>query len=863
MPLRRAFALSLAALWFSGCHDNGGGGGGGGTPPDPTTHPTLSAWPTSASFSSVRLAAAPAPLELEIDADPRPGVDPHVEPLQWTAEVVDATSGGGWVTVAPAAGGDREKVTVTMDPSGLPPGVYTASVKVSAPTAKAPLLVPIRFTVLADAELAAASAWFVSSGYQHMLRVADLDGDGRPDVVVASAETGTLTLFRSREGKLLEKMGDVAAGTRPVDVVVTDLDGDGKADLAVVNGGGSVTLHYGVGGGTFASPSPLAVAAPTAVAVCDLDGDGLLDLAVASGGDGGTNLPGVQVFLGAGGRTYGSATWYAAGPSPGGVVCADLDGDGKLDLAVTDAVEWTVTSDTLAFLKGDGLGGLAAPAFLAGGSYPRGLIATDLNGNGIADVVVASDGTGSLALAYGADGAFAGPVVRCGGTEGAVWVVAGDVTGDGKPDLVYTHRCTCDSNSTVLVNIGGAFGPISYTVPMGGSSAALADLDGDGVSDYVVTDWTGWLAVAHRHDSLFDLANTGKLRDVRAAVLGDLDGDGKLDLVLAGGPAPDGVVEVGLGDGQGYFGAPATYAPVASPSALALGDLDEDGHLDLMVADGQGTVVAVMRGQTGGTFGPAVNVTVESLPSALLARDLDGDGHLDLAVVSRGGTGGMWAPNGTLTILRGDGHGGLTPAGTYTVGGYPSAIAAADLDGDGRLDLVISGQGYTPTIMLGKAGGGFQQAAVSPNLNIVVGSPLALADVNGDGKAEIVTTSMGMGLAVVGQAADGTFQILSNDDTSRDLDGPVVVGDFNGDGRLDLAVAGPSSLVTFLLGDGEGRFHPALRQYVTTFPVAGGGGDYQVGRFILAADLNGDGKLDVVTNNGVAYDGAVAVLMGR
>ena len=318
-----------------------------------------------------------------------------------------------------------------------------------------------------------------------------------------------------------------------------------------------------------------------------------------------------------------------------------------------------------------------------------------------------------------------------------------------------------------------------------------------------------------------------------SAVSGDFNKDGKLDLAVAN---QNGILIL-LGKGDGTFQPGATLSGPNLPSSLAIGDANNDGNLDLFAvstAPAGAVTLSVFLGRGDGTFQGALNSPAAgSGRGGIAVGDFNADGKLDLAISGSGGQGG------SVNILLGKGDGTFSPGGTYPAGLFPFAIQAADLNGDGRLDLVVQDSAFNRVfVLLGAAGGQFTPLPPQVTGSTATGGQsLALADLNGDKRVDLI----------VGNGADNSVSIaLGRGDGTFSLAPPVVVdsggtsvavGDFNGDGKPDLAVvSNASATVSIFAGTGGGTFQPPQ-----IFP----GGIQPL--FVLAGDLDNDGRTDLVT----------------
>jgi hypothetical protein len=335
-------------------------------------------------------------------------------------------------------------------------------------------------------------------------------------------------------------------------------------------------------------------------------------------------------------------------------------------------------------------------------------------------------------------------------------------------------------------------------------------------------------------------------------VAGDFNNDSAVDLAIVNNIINK--VSILLGDGAGGFPKPAgsnTYPAFLvgrSPLGAAAGDFDEDGNLDLAVANFRDNTVPILLGNGDGTFTEAAGspITVGSGPIFIAAKDFNNDGHLDLAVANH--------TSDKVSIFLGNGDGTFTEAAgsPITVGSQPVSIAVGDFDNDGNLDLAVANfVDKSVSILLGDGSGGF---SVAPKCDsglvdtcTVPSQPVSIVteDFDGDGIPDLATANEG-GKNVSILLGNGTtttttglFKAAQNFNLGKT---PVslTVADFNGDGALDLAAAQfGGKLLSVILGNGDGTFGKPK-----TFSIV-------AGQFAIATDdFNGDGEPDLAVVNG-------------
>jgi uncharacterized protein (TIGR03437 family) len=315
-----------------------------------------------------------------------------------------------------------------------------------------------------------------------------------------------------------------------------------------------------------------------------------------------------------------------------------------------------------------------------------------------------------------------------------------------------------------------------------------------------------------------------------ALAVADFTGNGESDLIVANQGAASLSILRGLGNG--FFQPLISEATGISPRALAVGDFNQDGRLDLAVTNFASNNVNIFLGNGNGTFRLFESLTAAG-PSAIVAADFNGDGKLDLAVVETN--------SNSVSIFRGAGNGTFLPLFASAVGDRPVSIATADLNGDGRLDLAVANMAANNvSILLGTDTGIF----LAPR-NFSAGplpACVALADFDGNGTIDIaVANATGSSpgsislLLGLGNGAFSSPRIF----TAGSSPSFLVAGDFNLDGKPDLAVANTASnTISIFLGVGNGFFAPPI-DFVTGNAPA----------WISVADLNTDGRPDLLVAN--------------
>ncbi|MDX2034932.1 MAG: FG-GAP-like repeat-containing protein [Blastocatellia bacterium] len=665
----------------------------------------------------------------------------------------------------------------------------------------------------------------------------------------------------------------IFAGRGPTALAAGDFNGDGKSDLATGDNDGMIALLLGDGAGGFAAPATFPVTdAPIGLVAADFDNDGRLDLA----GIVSRSAENVFVVFGTGTGRFGEPQKYTAGSAPAVIAATDLNGDNRPELLIANR-----TPVNLSVLLNQGGGQFGARVSYGNAADPNSIATGDFNGDGRRDVAVA--GSAGIDVFYGNNlGAFAS-ITRFTTGSAPRHMVAGDVTGDGRADLLIAVN-TLDKGGAIDILKGGEGGfdgsarvPIftesfaSWGALPAPDSLATGDLNSDGKLDLVAVYGHAGIAPLLGNGAA-GFATGGLFTSglfLQHAVVRDFNGDGRADAVASTpGLVSDsaGVLSLFASDAVGGFAAPRAYYAPAGPTSSLLADVNRDGKADLLALTGtcgnqpcpNDGIVTLRLGDGAGGFGAPATYRVGLDPASFATGDFNGDGRFDLVVGN--------ARSKNLSTLTGAADGGFNPATTTLLPDEPTAMAAGDFNGDNRLDLAVASSPFSSGVyrlylLLGDGAGGF-----AAPVSFVSESPLLslhAADFNRDGRADLVAATRGCGASssriyLFPGRADGTFG-----EPFRAPEGQGATAmrsaDLNGDGRLDLVAVDPcapeAQAVRVYFGDGAGALAAPM-----SYPLTPGGAPDPPARELLLADLNSDGRLDAVLNNRT-FD-SVEVLLG-
>jgi hypothetical protein len=677
-------------------------------------------------------------------------------------------------------------------------------------------------------------------------------------------------------------------GFAPTSFAVGDLDGDGDLDILV---GDSFFSSTGVsvlknnGDQTFAEPVYYPVPLNEVVgevALSDFDFDGDLDAFATIRGDF-DQMTKIKVWRNNGNGTFSAPIEFATGQGPAGIVIADFTGDGKPDVITAN-----YGGSSISFLRHNGLTGDSAgflpPVTFNAINHAENIAAADVNGDGILDVVVGElVGIGPSAtlgvMINTGNGNFAAPVLydaAPGGRFGSTAVALADLDNDGDIDLIggglYSVGSVDNGAVTIRRNNGsGTFGSaeiILFTTPNFVSmpkELTTGFINSDGFADVVAAVPSGraiegFVAVTSNGSGSFNtpVYYEASQQTFDVAVV-DLDSDGDGDVITLANSSAAVTVHENLGNGA--FRGLTRYEVASLSDAVESADIDNDGDIDIVV-NGEvdiaspDPVVKILKNNGNGTFAPAIDYTPTRNFADMKLRDINGDGFVDL----------VFAPDaefppyhfGTALNL---GNGTFAPTvvtNVFSCG--DGTIDAADLDGDGDLDIVLTEEetcvGGDAHIFIFRNDGN-QNFVRMPDIVLTGLLPhgLALADVTGDGQIDIITV-LSTGMGVFPGNGNLTFgaPIVSTTAPYK-----FKMGDFNQDGLLDVGMImqQPSfgtELIATALGNGNGTFQ-AIRTQTGSSVLE----TLRISDDLETGDLNGDGRPDLLVFNYASNDLSVFI----
>jgi hypothetical protein len=669
---------------------------------------------------------------------------------------------------------------------------------------------------------------FESGARPAQIAAGDFNADGNLDLAVTARGTfdtgagrGVSVLFGRGDGTLSPQILLPAVST-PFSIVAADLNGDGRDDLAVGNLSTlGLSILLSVAGDTFRPEVryPTGGFGGRAIAAGDFNRDGAKDLAVESGSGN------VSVFLGVGDGSFGSEMRSAAGTNVISIGVGDFDGDGNEDLAAANlplSVPGSQTGDVTVVL-GNVDGTFGPPLHLEAGPTPFLVFVDDVTLDGRQDLVVLSRDV--LTLVGNGDGTFAPAIISYDVANPVSSVTAGDLNGDGTTDLVLGTRILGDRIQVLLATGDARFERSADFPAFYPDIVAIADLNGDAKADLLSAIsgiYGSYLALyLGGGNGTFSAAREfGSGGGTTTMAPGDFNGDGKEDLVVSAGYQ----ITTFLGAGDGTFTprvGPRWQDPIGI--SIAVADFNGDRRQDLAGGNPFSDSLQVFMGIGDGTFASGALLKSAQNLIAVVAADFNGDGNQDLAGLNRCA---VWdCSTGRVSLYAGNGDGTFSLAMHVDAGKDPGSLVSSDFDEDGLADLAVESESGI-RIFLGRS-----EAFLAEGSNLIVNrpflsGPLVVGDFNGDGHRDLIHA--GVGLAFPGDG-HGTFGAPVGAGGSR----WAVMSDFDFDGMDDLVLVGTLSPFFYLLRSEGAGFGEAVRYAGDSASTS------------TAADFDGDGRQDL------------------
>ena len=574
--------------------------------------------------------------------------------------------------------------------------------------------------------------------------LADLDGDGWLDLILASSLANRLLVIAGSAEGFPGEVRSFECGRFPVDVLTRDLDGDGDLDLASADfGSGTVSWLRNDGDGEFA----LARAFPAGRGVCvlhaaDVDRDGDLELFAAC-----REEPALSWWSPDGKGDFGDTHRLDVPTGGAGLDSADLDGDGRLEIALTISVTdpaFRESRDLLLLLELTQDAPQDAPTLQILSRTPaaRGVNSVafvDLDGDGRTETVLANRFADSVTVLPALGSAESLGIEWLPG-EPALGLQGVDADGDGDEELVWLSG---SGDEVLSLDIGPAPGGLQAlrstvvtraALPRSGfHTLQVSDLDDDGLADWLLLHEDGTLSAALGGAAAVDLRELAVGERPSALAVSDLDGDGLLDVAVA--CRSPGTIVLALTREAGIFGESEQILVPGEPSALVAEDIDADGSIELLVALFASSRVVVLdrvaddEGEPAGSWSIVDEYDVANGPTRLALEDIDGDGTRDLLATA--------SLADVVSIRRGLGDGVFAESLERSrTGKSPRDLAIADLDGDGDRDLAVACAFSNEITLLQNRGDG---NLVTAGHVLVGNGPVAVVarDIDGDGLPEL------------------------------------------------------------------------------------------------------------------------------
>ncbi|CAM4815669.1 unnamed protein product [Rotaria magnacalcarata] len=687
--------------------------------------------------------------------------------------------------------------------------------------------------------------------YPYSVGIGDFNNDKQSDIVVANAGTHNVGLRLGYgdgtfAGQICFSMGSAI----PISIAIGDLNTDAYLDIAVVGyGTNQIYVFLGNGNGSFELPMIHAGGYGvilSSIAIADVNHDNQLDVVISDSGTGT-----VVIFLGCGNGTLVNSKIYSTGIAsvPISIVIADFNYDHKLDLAVANT-----GNDTILIMLGFGNGSfqLEASISLIQGSNLHSLVVSDFNNDNKLDIAIANTNRRSIGILTGyGDGNFADQVEHpSGAASQPMSIVAGDFNHDNYIDIAIADNGT-HTVGILIASITGLGGERVTSVKNGSNPLAIGD--GDFNNDTYLD-----IAVANSNTSTIDILlghgdgrliafvtySTGIGSYPQCITIADLNYDGRLDIIIANGGTDN--LGIFLGYGNGTFSDLMIYSTGngSNPSSVAIGDFNSDSYADITVANVDTNSFGIFYGYGNGNFTAQTSYSTGdfSQPGSIVVGDFNND-HLQDILVSL-------IQTNELKLFLGYGNGSFHEPSSYTTESSVTSVilALGDFNNDTNLDVAgVIQEKFELYVSLGNGNGTigipkrYRTGALSFPVDIVV------SDLNNDSILDIVVANyIANNVGLFYGYGNGTFMSQQTVSTRLSHPSSIVASDFNNDGWIDIAVSHDlSNTIVIIFGNYQISFQ-SLVSYLT------GSGSHPY--FVAVTDFNNDTKPDIGIANSIAQN---------
>ena len=638
--------------------------------------------------------------------------------------------------------------------------------------------------------------------------LSDFNNDTHLDLAVTNYDGHNIGIFYGYgNGSFASLIAFSTGASRPVSIAVGDFNHDHWMDIVVTNNGtNSIGVLFGSGNGSFGNLTTYATgydSFPNFVVTADFNSDHYLDIVVANYG-----TDNVGVFMGYGNGSFATQITYSTNlrSIPLSIAVNDFNNDGYLDIAVANS-----GTNTVGIFLGYGNGRFRSQTTYSTspGSRPSSIIIGDFNQDNQLDIAVSNYETSNISISIGyGNGSFATPTMHSTGIASSPFgMTVGDFDNDNKSDIAVANFATNNIFLLIGYTMMHSQSPSAYSTELGSLpyQIAIGDFDNDTKLDLAVVNYGTanvgiFLGCGNGSFQEQITYSTGDASNPYALSVNDLDEDYRLDIITANSNTQSLGILYGYGDGKFETLVIYSTGDSSSPKWITVNDFNKDKHLDIAFIDDVTETVNIILGYGNRTFGELTKYSTGSntRPISITSGDVNDDGRLDIVVANYG--------TNSIAIFLGSGNGKFALFTIYSTGdnSLPSMLTIADLNNDNQLDITVANPGTNSIgVFFGYGNGSF-----GPQQIYLTGSSsspywISVADLNNDHWLDLAVANYNT--QNVGVFLGNSQEYLGSEATYptgfKSQPYSIAVGDFNKDNRLDIAVAAyGTNNIAILLG---------------------------------------------------------------